>query len=187
MHNRTAGAYPLALAVALIVALSASFFAAQEAPRVSNGAPAGPGGPAGASYGDNALACTLPTNTPSYLSSLVPRVVQTQAFITATNAIPYVFDHTSNYSTGWITIGGKIVPGPLGNFSIIGGNTTITPPGTEIVFLSYGPGTSCEGNNLNAPIGQIVVEVPIENGAYNMTGIVVHPLAPYVPGPIPGG
>jgi hypothetical protein len=108
------------------------------------------------------------------MAYLVPKVVQTQAFLRATHGALYVYSHGGKYGAGWINVGGKIVSSPLQNFSIIGGNTTVTPPGMEIVFRTYGAGTSCEGNNLNAPTGEIVVEVPIENGGYNITGMWVH-------------
>jgi hypothetical protein len=200
VYSRSAGAYPVALAVVLIVALGASFFAAQEAKSVSNSKPAGPmpsvsiggsGGPiglVGALYGDNGLSCTLPPSPTSGpdIDYLVPKVVQAPAFLRATNGAPYILNNAENYGDGWINVGGKIVSGPLQNFSIIGGNTTITPPGAELVFYSYGAGTSCEGNG---PVhtGEIVVHVPLENGAYNMTGIWVHPRIQPYNGVPPGG
>jgi hypothetical protein len=199
-HDRTASVYPVALAVALVVVLGASFFAAQEAPSVSNSGPSqsnssdgspGQTGQVGASYDDNGLNCRLPgyAASASYpdMRYLVPRVVHTQAFLRATNGTPYVYSGGDKHGAGWINVGGKIVSSPLQNFSIVGGNTTITPPGMQIYFRSYGPGTSCEGNNLNAPTSEIWVDVPIENGAYNMTGMSVHQVPAWTGAPRLGG
>ena len=200
MHYRTAGAYPAALALAVVIALGVSFFAAQEAPSVSNSGPipsissgVSPGqiAPVGVSYSDNGLNCTLPAYAASSsypdMNYLVPKVVQTQAFLHATHGTPYVYSGGDKHDAGWINVGGKIVSSPLQNFSIVGGNTTITPPGMQIYFRSYGLGTSCEGNNLNAPTSEIWVDVPIENGAYNITGMSVHQVAPWTGAPKLGG
>jgi hypothetical protein len=203
--RRAAGAYPVALAVVLIVALGASFFASQEAPSVSNSKPAGPmpsvsvgglGGPiglVGALYGDNGLNCTLPPSPISGpdINYLVPKVVQDPAFLGPTKGHPYIFYGGILYGNGTQIIGGKVHVYPNQTLSVIGGTTIHSPPGAELTFYSYGPGTTCQdssipsmsqGNGVSGRSGEIVVHVPLENGAYNLTAIWVHPSCEYLDG-----
>ncbi len=182
MFSRTASAYPVALAVALIVALGASFFAAQEAPSVSIGRPAGPIGPAGTSYCNNGLCCTLPTNEPPYVNYLVPKVIQSQAFLGPTKGHPYVFYGGILYGNGTQVIGGKVHVYPNQTLTVIGGTTIHSPPGAELTFYSYSIPSISQGNGVSGRTGEVVVHVPLENGAYNLTAIWVHPSCEYVDG-----
>ena len=120
-------------------------------------------------YSDNGLTCTLPTGTPSYVSYLVPLVVRSSDFQNLANGAAYVYSYTDNVTNDVVTIGGTFE-----NSTIVGGTTQNLPAMVEMGFYTYGANTFCgETGTLNA-VHLIFVQVPIQNGVFNITGATYH-------------
>jgi len=175
MDYRTAGVSPLALVVALAVLLTVSFVAGQGASNVSKGAASQANAVINTPYSDNGITCQLGANSPSYVTYLVPRVVQSPIFLAATAGSPYLFGDSSNMTNRIQILGGQVTSGPTENFSVAGGTTIHLPSVVDLSFYTYGPGTSCAGQP-PPPKEFLMVNVPLEGGSFNLTGIQVIPV-----------
>jgi hypothetical protein len=123
-------------------------------------------------YSDNGITCQLRANSPSYVTYLVPRVVQSPIFLSATNGAPYLFGDSSNMTN---------------RIETAGGTTVHLPPAVELSFYTYGPGTSC-GGQPPPPSEFLAVVVPLEDGSFNLTGMQIIPTpGGYYPAPASGG
>lgn len=110
---------------------------------------------AGVTYSDNGLICTLPIGTPAYVSSLVPRITQTAQFNDRAGSLPYVYVYTDNITNHSVTVNN---------------NTKELPDMVELGFYTDGPTTSCNDTGTLSAIHLILVQVPLQNGAFNLTG-----------------
>lgn len=121
------------------------------------------------SYSDNGISCSLPASTPSYLQYLTPRIVQSTGFLNLANDSPYVYEYADNITNDMVTIGGNYTNG-----TIVGGYTQYLPPMVEMGFYTYGPGTFCGETGTLTAIHLIIVQVPIENGMFNISEATFH-------------
>jgi len=111
----------------------------------------------GAAYTINGLTCPIPQAYMSYVSVtyLLPLVTTSPRFLSLTNGMPFVFGNAENITDRMQQIGSQ-PPVHL-------------PDVVEMVFYSNGLGTNC--NNFHPNTAQaIVVQVPKQNGGFNMTG-----------------
>jgi hypothetical protein len=131
-------------------------------------------GPAATTYSDNGLTCALPTQTASYVAFLVPQIAQNSRFLNATNGSPYVYEYSDNITDRAVTTGGTLQGGATQNGSVTGGIVTHLPPVVEIVFYTFGATTSCGETNAAAAIHSIVVQVPIQDGEFDMSAATFH-------------
>jgi hypothetical protein len=131
-------------------------------------------GPTATTYSDNGLTCTLPTQMASYVAFLVPQIAQNSRFLTVTNGLPYVYEYSDNITDRSVTTDGTLQGGATQNGSVVGGTVTHLPPVVEIVFYTFGATTSCGETNPAAAIHSIVVQVPIQDGEFNMTAATFH-------------
>lgn len=161
------------LAVIMIFSIvlvdSASFVAAQRSGISSQPAEVTQSNSAGTAYGDNGVTCTLPSNAPPYIVFLVPQVTQSSGFLKLANGNPYIYEYNDNITDRTVVIGGVVE----GN-TIVGGATEHLPPVVEMVFYTYGSSTICGETSSATAIHAIVVQVPVQNGAFNMTGATFH-------------
>jgi len=109
----------------------------------------------GPTYTINGLTCHVPAAYQSYQSviRLLPRVTTNPRFLNLTGGMPFVFGNAENITDRIQQIGNQ-PPVHL-------------PDVLEMVFYSIGPKTSC---NMYGGGTTIDVQVPIQNGGYNMTG-----------------
>ena len=116
------------------------------------------------SYNDNGISCSLPASTPSYIQYLTPRIVQSTGFLHLAKGSPYVYEYTDNITHDTVTIGGTYANG-----TIVGGYTQYLPPMVEMGFYTYGSGTFCGETGTLTVIHLIIVQVPMENGLFNIS------------------
>ena len=111
----------------------------------------------GLTYSINGLTCHVPAAYQSYPSviHLLPMVTTNPRFLNLTYGMPFVFGNAENITDRTQQIGNQ-PPVHL-------------PDALEMVFYSTGPSTCC-GVLLGGSETTIDVQVPIQNGAYNMTG-----------------
>lgn len=128
-------------------------------------------------YSVNGLTCSLPGGTPTSVELLVQKVVLSPQFISKTGGLPYVylgFDNTTDHviTTGQVTTTTPSPGNATSGVKIVGGvTTTKLPDTTELGFATWGPATSCASGG--AYLHWINVQVPIEEGKYNITGAQV--------------
>lgn len=128
-------------------------------------------------YSVNGLTCSLPGGTPTSVELLVQRVVLSPQFISKTGGLPYVylgFDNTTDHviTTGKVTTTAPSPGNATSGVNIVGGvTTTRLPDTTELGFATWGPATSCASSG--AYFHWINVQVPIQEGKYNITGAQV--------------
>ena len=111
----------------------------------------------GPTYTINGLTCHVPADyqsNPSVLQ-LFPLVTTNPRFLNLTSGMPFVFGNAENITDRVQQIGNQ-PPVHL-------------PDALEMVFYSSGPGTSCS-MYFGKSEATIDVQVPIQSGAYNMTG-----------------
>ena len=111
----------------------------------------------GPTYTINGLTCHVPIAYQSYRSViyLLPMVTSNPRFVNLTSGLPFVFGNAENIT---------------GRTQQIGNQPPVhLPDALEMVFYSMGPNTSC-GEYEGLQETTIDVQVPIQNGAYNMTG-----------------
>ena len=123
------------------------------------------------SYTINGLTCSDPSGTSSAVATLVSNVVSNSRFQQATNGSKFLLGNYENITDRVQTIGGKLLAGPDQNGSVIGGTSVRLPDVTELVFYSYGASTTCE--RVPGDYVALDVQVPIQDGAYNMTGMQI--------------
>lgn len=111
----------------------------------------------GPTYTVNGLTCHVPAAYQSYPSvvRLLPLVTANPRFLNLTGGMPFVFGNAENITDRIQQVGNQL-PVHL-------------PDVLEMVFYSIGPNTSC-GMLLGISETTIDVQVPIQNGGYNMTG-----------------
>jgi hypothetical protein len=108
------------------------------------------------SYSDAGLTCGFYPNTPAYIETLVPEVIQTPQFQTYARANPFVWASFDNITNR------------------VQGNSETTeqlPPVVELGFLSLGKVTSCTNVQTSNATLTLTVQVPVEGGAFNLTGV----------------
>ena len=110
----------------------------------------------GPTYTINGLTCHVPAAYQFYPSviHLLPLVTTNSRFLNPTNGTPFVFGNAENITDRTQQIGNQ-APVHL-------------PDALEMVFYSMGPSTSC-GMYEGLSETTIDVQVPIQNGGYNMT------------------
>jgi len=111
----------------------------------------------GPAYTINGLTCHVPVayqSSPSVMH-LLPLVTTDPRFLNLTRGVPFVFGNAENITDRVRQVDNQ-PPVHL-------------PDALEMVFYSTGPNTSC-GMLLGGSETAIDVQVPIQNGAYNMTG-----------------
>jgi hypothetical protein len=130
------------------------FYVGPAAPQTTSTSMAPTVGP---TYTINGLKCHVPTAYQSYSSvvHLLPLVTTNPRFLNLTGGMPFVFGNAENITDRTQQIGNQ----PLIHL----------PDALEMVFYSIGANTSC-GMLLGGSETTIDVQVPIQNGAYNMTG-----------------
>ena len=119
----------------------------------------------GPSYTINGLTCSVPQAYLRYTSviHLLPLVTATSGFQSLANEMPFVFGNAENLTNG---------------IQQIGNNPPVhLPDALEMVFYSAGQKTTC-GTFLNRAQVIIDVQVPIQNGGYNLTGATYDTLTP---------
>ena len=111
----------------------------------------------GPTYSINGLTCHVPAAYQSYPSviHLLPLVTANPRFLNLTRGMPFVFGNAENITDRTQQIGNQ-PPVHL-------------PDALEMVFYSMGSNTSC-GMYEGLSETTIDVQVPIQNGSYNMTG-----------------
>ena len=111
----------------------------------------------GPTYTINGLTCHVPAAYQSYpsVTHLLPLVTTDSRFLNITGGMPFVFGNAENITDRTQQVGNQ-PPVHL-------------PDVLEMVFYSNGPSTSC-GMLLGISEPTIDVQVPLQNGAYNMTG-----------------
>jgi len=107
------------------------------------------------SYTINGLTCPIPEDYFPYASvtHLLPLVVANSHFQNLTNGMPFVFGNAENIGSGIRQIDNQ-PPVHL-------------PPALEMVFYSTGKNTTC---GTTGTYYIIFVQVPFQNGGYNLTG-----------------
>ena len=111
----------------------------------------------GPTYTINGLTCHVPADYQSYPSvlQLLPVVTTNPHFLNLTSGMPFVFGNAENITDRVQQIGNQ-PPVHL-------------PDALEMVFYSSGLSTSCSMYFGKSEV-TLVVQVPFQNGAYNMTG-----------------
>ena len=112
-------------------------------------------------YTINGLTCPVPKDYLSYSSViyLLPLVTTSPLFLSLTNGMPFVFGNAENITNRMQQIGNQ-PPVHL-------------PDVVEMVFYNNGPTTSC--SNFHPNTAQVIdVQVPIQNGGFNLTGASYH-------------
>ncbi len=170
---------PIALVVSLVAVTGGVLLAnsnatgghTEQSPSVMYAQPAVNGNSSGV-----VLSCPVPSTWAPSIANLVPLVAQNEKFLNATRGAPYVFDFATLVSNRTETIGGVFEGGPAQNGSVVGGRVIHFPPALEMQWYNYGPNTYCGENAPLSATGHILVFVPLQAGAFNMTGIEVYPL-----------
>ena len=118
-----------------------------------------------ASYRLNGLTCPVPSDYLRYRSvtSLLPEVTMSPGFLNLAKGMPFGFGNAENITDRILQIDGR--------------PHVRLPDALEMVFYSGGPDTSC-GMLLNKAQAVIDAQVPIQNGAYNITGTTLGTLTP---------
>lgn len=104
----------------------------------------------------NGLTCPDPSYTSAAEATLISMITESPRFQAATNESLFVLGNFENLTDRMQTINGTV---------------THLPDALELVFYGYGPATTCvrgSGAYVN-----LVVQVPIEDGFYNMTGMQI--------------
>jgi hypothetical protein len=127
------------------------------------------------SYSDNGLTCTIPSNYRfSTTADLVKQITQDPEFLKAAGTSAFVFGNAENITGISVGTGAELLGGATQNGSVVAGNAAHLPDVLELVFYSYGPGTTCADTSLTrdttASPNAIVVQIPIESAGFNMTG-----------------
>lgn len=124
----------------------------------------------GATYAINGMTCPIPADYLSFTSvvHLLPLVTQNSQFVGLTSGSRYLFGNAENITARTEQTGNQ-PPQHL-------------PDVLEMVFYYFGPGTNCGMNQTvtNRAQSVIVVQVPVENGTFDLAGATYH-LSP--PGP----
>jgi len=111
-------------------------------------------------YAVNGLTCSIPTDYLSFVSvvHLLPLVTKSSQFLNATHGMPFVFGNAENM-TGSTQQFGNRPPVHL-------------PDAVEMVFYTFGPSTYCGENQTltNRAQSIIDVQVPVQDGRFNLTG-----------------
>lgn len=123
------------------------------------------------SYTINGLTCAAIAGTPEKVTAVVSELTANSRFKAATNGSRFVLGNYENITARSQTVGGKILSGPTQNGSVIGGAVVHFPDVTEFVFYSYGPSTTCVRES--GDYTWMDVQVPIQNAAYNVTGMQI--------------
>lgn len=126
-----------------------------------------------ARYSDNGLSCSLSIGTPIYIANLVPEITSSAQFRSITSGAPYVYSYTDNITNNIVIVGGTYQNGV-----IVGGVTQHLPPMVELGFYTAGQATSCSDTGTATAIHYLDVQVPIENGALNVSAASYHISAP---------
>lgn len=110
----------------------------------------------------NGLTCSIPA---AYLSStsvvrLVPLVTQSPQFISLANGSRYVFGNAENITGRTQQVGSQ----PAQHL----------PDVLEMVFYGHGPDTDCAMTSANGAQGTIVVQVPLQNGTFDLPIATYH-------------
>jgi len=126
-------------------------------------------------YRDNGLTCSVPVNSvPTAVAALVSEVTHNPKFLKVANSSPYAFGNAEEITGRFLTTGGTLPSGATQNGSVNGGTTIPLPNVMEMVFYSYGPGTTCGDTGVRldsiTSVNAMVIQVPIESGGFNMTG-----------------
>jgi len=116
-------------------------------------------------YTVNGLTCPIPSNYLSFAAvlHLLPLVTTNPQFLNLTNGLSFVFGNAENITNRMQQIGNQ-PPVHL-------------PDVVEMVFYNNGPTTSCSDFHPNTAQA-IVVQVPKQNGGFNMTGATFHTSPP---------
>jgi len=102
----------------------------------------------------NGLTCQMPTLQPQILYSLVPQIVQDPRFLDLTLGDMYSFGNGEEIT----------------RTTTVGNVTTQLPPAMEVVFYDYNGSFYCGPPSLNPPrISDLFVDVPYEDGVFNLT------------------
>lgn len=115
-------------------------------------------------YTINGLTCSVPSGYLSFASViyLLPLVTTSPRFLNLTDGLPFVFGNAENIT---------------GITQQIDDQPPVHLPDTvEMVFYSYGPSTYCgEMQTLTEYAQNVIdVQVPIQNGGFNLTGTAYH-------------
>ncbi|GEM_PF-5129131 len=114
----------------------------------------------GATYTVNGLTCPIPSDYLSFKAAvnLVPMVTQQPQFLSLANGSPYMFGNAENLTDRTQ----QIDNGPVQHL----------PDAVEMVFYTWGTSTYCgeTGGFVNPWLSTIVVQVPVQNERYNLTG-----------------
>ena len=105
------------------------------------------------SYADNGLDCPVPPGTPSKVTLLLQKVVDTPQFLSVADGLPYFMNSYNSVSNRNVTYNGV---------------TTFLPNATELNFLNYGDSKECSFQGVWSQ--SIIVDVPIQGNDYNVTG-----------------
>lgn len=116
-------------------------------------------------YTINSLTCLIPKDYLSYASviHLLPLVTTSPRFLNLTDGLPFVFGNAENITDRTQQIGNQ-PPVHL-------------PDAVEMVFYSTGLTTYC-GMFLNKAQNVIDVQVPVQNGGFNLTEATYNTLTP---------
>jgi len=132
-------------------------------------------------YTVNGLTCPFPNAISAPDAVLAMKVVQSPSFISMAAGLPYKLFYVDNL-TGRTVTTGRVITSPYSPGNTTNGQrtyenvtTTILPDTTELTFTTWGPTTSCtDVVGAGTYLYLIEVQVPIQNGGYNMTGESVH-------------
>jgi hypothetical protein len=167
----------VAIGFILIVVLSGSFWAATFLLKDDQPGSSGRTN-AEQSYTINGSTCQDPNGTSPAIAALISSVTQSPRFQQATNESRFLLGNYENITGRVQTIGGKLLAGPAQNGSVIGGTAVHLPDVTELVFYSYGASTTC--GRVPGDYVALDVQVPVQDGVYNMTGMQISTLrGPY--------
>jgi hypothetical protein len=111
-------------------------------------------------YSVNGLTCPYPANTSAEMVSLISKVTTNQRFLAETNGSKFVLGNFQNITDRIQVIGGN---------RTVSGTTIHLPDVTELDFYSSGASTTCE--RASGPFLNLDVQVPIQDGQYNVTGM----------------
>jgi hypothetical protein len=122
--------------------------------------------PAGPAYTINGLTCVVPKDYTSYSSvvHLLPLVTTSPRFLNLTEGLPFVFTYAGNITNRTQQIGSQ----PVQHL----------PDVVEMTFYSHGPNTTCGMVSAFRAQSFIDVQVPIQQGNYNVTGATYSALTP---------
>jgi hypothetical protein len=124
-------------------------------------------------YTINGLTCADPSDTPNTVTALVSAITSSQRFLAATNGSQFVLGNYESITDRETTSGGKFFSGPDQNGTLVGGTVINLPDVLELVFYGYGPSTTCARPGGHTAFLALDVQVPIQNGVYNMTGMQI--------------